>query len=123
MRRARLLNGSLCLYRWHMAEFDIVDLSVDTGDDNRDPQPPKRVVSGQEGMAGKHLGTVDTSVVAAELEALRQDLAAHVQDNDQGLRLTDLTIKLTLGAEGKVAFIAKGTAEACIEVRFSSRPQ
>jgi hypothetical protein len=99
-----------------VAEFDIVDLS-ETSAEQASPRRPGGV-PGQ--AAGELLGTVDTAVVAAELESLRSDLAAHVQDSDEGLRLTEVAIKLTLGAEGRVAFVAKGTAEACIEVKFGT---
>lgn len=99
-----------------MAEFGIVDLTV--------PTPPNQEATSPVGGqgAGGWLGTVDTAVVAAALESLRQDLSGHIKAEKTGLRMSSLTIKLTLGAEGKVAFVAKGTAEACIEVVFAVPP-
>ena len=63
---------------------------------------------------------MDTATVAAELESLRQDLNAHISSERTGLHLASLNVKLTLSAEGRVAFIARGAAEACIEVTFVS---
>lgn len=112
----------LTAYPGIMAEFEIVDLSYEG---EGVPQGARSSAGGSvtgQSAGGEHLGTIDTAVVAAELEALRNDLASHVQDNGSGLRLSEVTIKLSVGAEGKVAFIAKGTAEASIEVKFTSRP-
>jgi hypothetical protein len=100
-----------------MAEFGIVDLSV--------VPPPAKATAGSRSAVsgqgvGEQLGSVDTAAVAAALESLREDLASHIKSKPGGLQLTTLSIKLTLGAEGRVAFVAKGTAEACIEVTFSS---
>lgn len=100
-----------------MAEFDIVDLTV-AADEPAKPGT-KSKVAGQ--GAASTLGSVDTSIVAAGLEALREDLAAHVKSEKGGLRITTVTVKLTVSAEGKVAFVAKGTAEASIEVVFSAQ--
>lgn len=98
-----------------MAQFDIVDLTVPA--EELGPQS-KGKVAGQ--GAGGTLGSVDTAVVAAGLESLREDLAAHVKPDTAGLRLATLTVKLSVSAEGKVAFVAKGSAEASIEVVFSA---
>lgn len=98
-----------------MAQFDIVDLTVPA--EELGPQS-KGKVAGQ--GAGGTLGGVDTAVVAAGLESLREDLAAHVKPDTAGLRLATLTVKLSVSAEGKVAFVAKGSAEASIEVVFSA---
>jgi hypothetical protein len=99
-----------------VAEFDIVDLTISEGEPV-DP-PAKGRVAGQ--SASGTLGSVDTAVVAAGLESLRQDLAGHLKAEERGLRLTTVTVKLTVSAEGKVAFVAKGSAEASIEVVFSA---
>jgi hypothetical protein len=101
-----------------MAEFGIVDLSVPSHSAPSEEAAP--LVSGQ--SAAGFLGNVDTAVVASALESLREDLAAHIAAKDEGLRLASVTIKLTLTAEGKVAFVAKGSAEACIEVVFATPP-
>jgi hypothetical protein len=97
-----------------VAEFGIVDLTVAA------VEPGNGVANGAQGQsAGGWLGSVDTAVVASALESLREDLTAHIQSSPGGLRLSTLTIRLSLSAEGKVAFVAKGSAEACIEVVFS----
>ena len=102
-----------------MAEFDIIDLTL-TDEDQAPVAPPRRpsTIGGQ--GAGGRVGRIDTATVAAELESLRQDLSAHITAERTGLHLTTLHVKLTLSAEGGVAFIAKGAAEACIEVTFAS---
>jgi hypothetical protein len=106
-------------YRGGVAEFDIVDLTVsDDAPVRAEPKGQVGQVTGQ--SAASTLGSVDTSVVAAGLESLRQDLAAHVQVDEAGLRLATVTVKLTVSAEGKVAFVAKGSAEASIEIVFSA---
>jgi hypothetical protein len=97
-------------------EFDIVDLT--TPDTEAPKSVSKAKVAGQ--GAASTLGSVDTAVVAAALEALREDLSGHIKPDKTGLRLTTLTVKLTVSAEGKVAFVAKGSAEASIEVVFSA---
>ena len=105
-----------------MAEFGIVDL---TGLDELDPAlTPKRPGSAvaSQGAAGRLVGHVDTSAVAAELEALRVDLTSHMNVSESGLRLSQLVIRLAISAEGGVAFVAKGGAEASIEVTFSREP-
>jgi hypothetical protein len=99
-----------------VAEFDIVDLTTPEYEPAK--ASAKGSVAGQ-GVSGT-LGSVDTAVVAAGLESLRQDLSAHVKPDKSGLRLTTVTVKLTVSAEGKVAFVAKGSAEASIEVVFSA---
>lgn len=91
-----------------------MDLTVDGVSE----EAPERTTASAQG-AGTWLGSVDTAVVASSIDALREDLAAHVKADKSGLRLASLTVKLTLSAEGKVAFVAKGSAEACIEVVFS----
>ena len=106
-------------YGWLMAEFDIVDL---TATDEEEAAPPSRSrpsrIGGQ--GAGASIGRIDTATVAAELESLRKDLSAHIATEQTGLHQPTLHVKLTLSAEGRVAFIAKGAAEACIEVTFAS---
>ncbi len=98
-----------------MAEFGIVGIA------SADGEGDTPAVGGPSGQAAPTwLGSVDTGVVAAALESLREDLTAHVKSQDTGLRLTTIAIKLTLSAEGKVAFVATGSAEACIEVVFAT---
>ena len=118
-RRGLRPNGLLVpgpRYGRGVAEFDIVDLTISEAEPVA--HPAEGTVAGQ--SAGGTLGSVDTAVVAAGLESLRQDLAGHLKADKGGLRLTTLTVKLTVSAEGKVAFVAKGSAEASIEVVFSA---
>jgi len=79
-------------------KLDVVDLTV-----TRD-EPPASAgeVTGQTG--GQILGSADTVAVASVLEALRSDLAAQISDDDQNrLQLEEVSIRLTLTAEGRVA--------------------
>ncbi len=99
-----------------MAEFELIDLTASVPADGQ--EPAHEAVAGQ--SAGGLLGNVDTAVVASSLESLREDLAGHVKAEEGGLRLTRVTFKLSLSAEGKVALVAKGAAEASIEVVFSA---
>ena len=104
-----------------MATFDIVDLTQpDQVETPTAPGGRRSSVAGQ--GATNPIGSIDTATVAAELESLRQDLNSHIKADRQGLHLSSLSIKLTLSAEGRVAFVAKGAVEACIEVKFSSTP-
>jgi hypothetical protein len=104
-----------------MAEFDIVDLSQDDDESTgAEPNARRSRIAGQGSV--NRIGTIDTATVAAELESLRQDLSSHIKADKTGLHLASLSVKLTLSAEGRVAFVAKGAAEACIEVVFSSTP-
>jgi hypothetical protein len=102
-----------------VATFDIVDLTLpDQVQESAAPTGRPSSTGGQ--STPNRIGSIDTAVVAAELEALRKDLSSHLREDHKGLHLTNLCVKLTLSAEGRVAFIAKGAAEACIEVTFSS---
>jgi hypothetical protein len=97
-----------------MAEFDIIDLTQ--------PSPPTRPATrGTATAQGLTIGRVDSADIAASLNAIRQDISAHLEAPADGLGLSQLVIRLTLSAEGKVAFVAKGAAEACFEVTFAAR--
>lgn len=102
-----------------MAKFDIVVLT-EPSEEQVPGHPTERppTIAGQGGPT--RIGSIDTASVAAELESLRQDLNAHITSDRRGLHLASLRVKLTLSAEGRVAFVAKGAAEACIEATFSS---
>lgn len=89
-----------------MAEYDVVDLS----------STPSGQRAGDRTI-GAVVGSVESSVVAEGLRALRDDLSELFADDDR-LGLKSLVIKLVVSAEGKVAFIAKGAAEASIELTF-----
>jgi len=95
-------------------EFDIVDLTESGADGS------KAARAGATGQA-LTIGRVDSADIAASLNAIRQDISAHLEAPDDGLGLTQLVVRLTLSAEGKVAFVAKGAAEACFEVTFAAR--
>ncbi len=99
-----------------MPEFEIVDLT-------EPPEPPSRARTARGTAQAIGVGRIDTAAVAASLEALRKDISATVTAPTKGgLRVTNLVVKLTLSAEGSVAFIAKGAAEASIEVTFAPAP-
>lgn len=93
-----------------MAEFQVVDLSGTT------PSPqPRSAGRGQES-----LGRVDTGDIARQLGFLRDDIDQLFQQQEH-LGLKSVAIKLAITAEGRVAFIAKGTLEASVEVVFERR--
>lgn len=100
---------------WHMPEFEILDLTVDA------PAAGTRSRTAPGTAQALSLGRVDSADVAASLEALRKDISAHLTAPRDGLALKQLVIRLTLSAEGKIAFVAKGAAEACFEVTFATR--
>lgn len=100
-----------------MAEFEIVDLSV-LSEASSASSGLQSTVAGQSASGGL-VGHVDTATVASELEALRKDLTDHVKAENNGLALSQLVIKLTVSASGKVAFVASGSAEASIEATFT----
>lgn len=97
-----------------MPEFDIVDLTESTSGGSKGA---RAAATGQ----ALTVGRVDSADIAASLNAIRQDISAHLEAPDDGLGLTQLVVRLTLSAEGKVAFVAKGAAEACFEVTFAAR--
>ena len=98
-----------------MPEFEIVDLTAEP------PATSSRSRTAAGSAQALSLGHVDSADVAASLEALRKDISAHLTAPRDGLALKQLVIRLTLSAEGKVAFVAKGAAEACFEVTFATR--
>ena len=105
-----------------MGEFGIVDLTIEPDLVAKEAPGPSSSVSGQAAQSNL-VGHVDTATVAAGLEDLRKDLTAHIKEGDSGLQLSELVVKLTVSIEGRVAFIAKGAAEASIEVTFARRPR
>ena len=90
-----------------MANFDLVDI---TG-----------VGVTTRGLGGASVvGSIDTGELAKQLDTLRADLDTKIGESGQGgLGLRSVVVKLTIGAEGRIAFIAKGSAEASIEVTFA----
>ena len=91
-----------------MSTFEIVDLTRGA------------LVRGGHPDAPAVVGSIDTQELAAQIESLRQDLDGTIGRSERGLGVTSLVIKLTLGAEGRVAFVAKGSVEASIEVTFTT---
>ena len=115
-------RGSLALRFILMAELGIVDLTISTESESAPiPKKAKAAVTGQASWSNV-VGHVDTATVAAELEALRKDLTADIKEDEGGLQLAQLVVSLTVSAEGGLAFIAKGSVEASIEVTFSRNP-
>ena len=92
-----------------VATFDIVDLTK-----------PGIVTRGGDYQPDSLVGTVDTVELARQLQELRSDLSSVLEVEEKGIGLKSIVIRLTVGAEGRVAFIAKGSVEASIEVTFSS---
>lgn len=95
-----------------MAEFELVDLT-------QQGEVGARGTIRGEGQSVR-VGQVDTAELAAGLESLRQDLTAHIAEAGQGLQLAEVKITLALSVEGKIAFVAKGAAEASVEVLFKT---
>jgi translation elongation factor EF-1beta len=59
---------------------------------------------------------VDPEAIARELKEIAEAVAPIIgtQQHDNGFGLQSVAITLTVGAEGGVAFVAKGSAEASI---------
>jgi hypothetical protein len=63
--------------------------------------------------------TVDPSHVARQLKIISDAIAPVLDGAKAGpLGLSEVEISLTLGAEGGIWFVAKGSAEASIVLRF-----
>lgn len=63
--------------------------------------------------------TVDPADLARQLKAISDAIAPVLDDAQTGrLGLAELEIALTIGVEGGVWFVAKGSAEASILLRF-----
>ena len=92
-----------------MANFDIVDLTK-----------PGVITRGGDYRTDSLVGTMDTVELARQLQELRSDLSSVLDASEKGIGLQSIVVRLTVGAEGRVAFIAKGSVEASIEVTFSS---
>jgi hypothetical protein len=95
-----------------MAKFDVVDLTKGS-----------IVTRGGEYGDRSIVGSIDTADLARQLDTLRTDLSTVLDASERGIGLNSIVVKLTVGAEGRVAFIAKGSVEASIEVTFSSANQ
>jgi hypothetical protein len=81
-----------------MANFDIVDLTK-----------PGVITRGGDYQPDSLVGTMDTVELAHQLQELRSDLSSVLDDSEKGIGLKSIVIRLTVGADGRVAFIAKGS--------------
>lgn len=69
----------------------------------------------------ERLGKVDPEALSAQLAEIRNALDPFVDSGGQAsaFGLESLEIALTIGAEGKVWFVASGSVEASITMTFS----
>lgn len=65
--------------------------------------------------------SVDPQELARQLKDISDAVTPVLADDAQqgGFGLDSIEIALTIGAEGGIAFIAKGTAEASVTVKFA----
>jgi hypothetical protein len=95
-----------------MATYGVIDLTSES---------PVQVTAQGEGLLGfgGHR-EFDLGHVRSQLEEIRDAIipVADGPDTTGGFGLQTLEIDLTLGAEGTVWFIAKGSAEASIKLTF-----
>jgi hypothetical protein len=71
------------------------------------------------------LPTVDPKAVAGELLDIANAIGpviAEAKPDSSGFGLQSIEIALTIGAEGGIGFVAKGSAEASITARFGRGP-
>jgi hypothetical protein len=95
-----------------VVDYPVVDLTQ--------PQPDQTPGSAPTGQSFVATGSVNGAEVAASIEELRAELSQRITSSPEGgLKLSELTVKLTITAEGKVAFVAKGGIEASIEAKFT----
>jgi hypothetical protein len=87
-----------------MANFEVVDLTAQSA-------------TRAGGTKTAVVGSLDSTELADALAVLRDDMDSLFESEGE-LKLKSVVIKLAIGAEGKVAFIAKGTAEASVELTF-----
>ena len=86
-----------------MATYPVADLSTDST-----------------AVAVESRGTVDLGELRDQLVDIRDTLSPLLAASDSdGMRLSSLELSLTVGAEGGVWFIAKGSVEASITMTFS----
>jgi len=71
-------------------------------------------------QGGGEAGSVDLDSLREQLEEIRDSLTPVVSDQAEGdgLRLQEIELSLAVGLEGKVWFVAKGTAEASLKLTF-----
>jgi hypothetical protein len=89
-----------------MSEFGVVDLQTSS--------PLEGIARADALRAG-----IDLEKLRDQLQEIRDGLAGIAGESAaDGLRLETLEIDLTVGAEGSVWFVAKGSAEASIKLTF-----
>jgi hypothetical protein len=92
-----------------MPKFEVVDLSV------------VDLTAAETTIEAK--GEVDLDSLRSQLEQIRDAIIPLLQaQQPAGIGLSSIEIALSVGFEGKVWFIAKGTAEASIKLTFA-RPE
>ena len=75
-----------------------------------------------DGMTVQTVGEIRSEQVSAQLTEIRDATnAVFIDEEPQAGRigLQSIVIDLTVGAEGKVLFVAKGSVEASIQLTFS----
>lgn len=86
-----------------MATYPVVDLTTDTAE-----------------IAVTSRGSVDLDELRDQLVEIRDTLSGLIDaDSPDGIRLSSVELSLTVGAEGGVWFIAKGSVEGSITMTFS----
>lgn len=85
---------------------------------------PEAEVMGFDSQTADILQRVDLDDLRAQLTEIR-DALKPVLDEDEAeggrMRLDEIKVGLTLGASGRIMFIAKGSVEATITMTFSAR--
>jgi hypothetical protein len=87
-----------------MAEYKVADLSSEAG-----------------AIGTAAVASVDPKKIASQLEEINDAIAPVLAsaDGKGGIGLQSIELSLTIGAEGGVWFVAKGSAEASITATFS----
>ena len=95
-----------------MESYGVIDLSAES--------PVQVTAEGEAFWAGKP-GGVDLGKLRSQLEEIRDAIlpvAAEPAGAQGGFGLQTLEIDLTIGAEGQVWFVAKGSLEASLKLTF-----
>jgi len=80
-----------------------------------------RPAVGTDALGMDDLDRIDPEDLRHQLEEIRAALEPLLTPADASrLGLTEITVGLTLGASGKILFIAEGSVEATITLTFSS---
>lgn len=72
-------------------------------------------------LAGSAPGVVNLDALRSQLNEIRDALSPVIeqQSAQQGFHLNELELSLTVGLEGKVWFVAKGTGEASLKLTWT----